>query len=769
MRRSGAPGSDGPANKKRPPVRKQNSLEELFNRALSSIESKARGNDAFAPLEARIRDLKTQYLSTPFDATPRNCIGLKKKMFSTEGVTDEMKKIIEEVRVGVDDLVEEMVKSAGHCCSIEKKHALHNLQCAADPECRIIPGELYRILLDENKEESTDFYCLKKLDGNILSHYDRYKKRHRHAEFSDKVAKTEHQPSDVEEWLECIKCRTHHHATCTKYHPAKDGKQFICSRCDPSKITICRAEELDTTKATEFFERELNYAFPELKILCRILSAVQKYGDHFQKHQETEFPYLGKLPPVPYIKKTYGFFVERDGVDVLFFTLVTHEYKNVASRKNNTIHLEYLDSVKYVDCQFRAKVHISVFQTLCSYARDAGFESIHFWACPPYENDDYVLNAHPQPARKATFKELFGWYDKAAVCEAVEQVIRGYYKKTNDETINELLDAVCYENYLITAELERTLGKHEALSDEEKMKKLEILLKKYRANMYSIKLKKADQGEVQDYPEILFPGSFALSDTFVAKQRAHKLEFHTIQSAKYATQIIIFSVKWERRIGELQTLIEPIAESPPSTPATIPNSAPLPAMAQVLNPMNTSPAIPPSSEAAAIPQMALPQVPPRLAQVGNPNVIQMNAPPPQLSASLQLQTGLPPLPPAAAAVLQQIRWQMLQSFYSYTSALTNAPAPQPALPQTPHRAAAALQEPIRLQLAQDYYRLGLELMNVHAPTHQPQIPPALNRVHLQQTLNPNQLALSDVILPQRPTSATEATPPPTPPVVPQLQ
>ncbi|CAL2046950.1 unnamed protein product [Caenorhabditis brenneri] len=45
------------------------------------------------------------------------------------------------------------------------------------------------------------------------------------------------------------------------------------------------------------------------------------------------------------------------------------------------------------------------------------------------------------------------------------------------------------------------------------------------------------------------------------------------------------SVKWERRIGEIQKRIEPIAENPPSTPGTIPQSVPLPALAQVLNPM----------------------------------------------------------------------------------------------------------------------------------------------------------------------------------------
>ncbi|EGT50560.1 hypothetical protein CAEBREN_20948 [Caenorhabditis brenneri] len=264
----------------------------------------------------------------------------------------------------------------------------------------------------------------------------------------------------------------------------------------------------------------------------------------------------------------------------------------------------------------------------------------HFSSCQRLS----LLHKDDDPARKTTFEELFGWYDKAAVCKAA---VSGYYKRTDDETINELLDAVCYENYLITAELEQTLGKHEALSDE----------KKYKANMYSVKLKKADQGEVQDYPEILFP----------------------------VRQVCI-----------------------------------------------------------------------------------QNAPPPQPSAVLQLQTGLPPLPPAAAAVLQQIRLQMLQNFYSYTFSLTNAPAPQPALPQTPHRAAAALQQPIRLQLAQDYHRLSLELMNIRAPTHQPQIPPAFNRVHLQQNVNSNQLALSDALLPQRPTSAKVATPPPsTPPVAPQ--
>ncbi|EGT60031.1 hypothetical protein CAEBREN_03409 [Caenorhabditis brenneri] len=108
------------------------------------------------------------------------------------------------------------------------------------------------------------------------------------------------------------------------------------------------------------------------------------------------------------------------------------------------------------------------------------------------------------------------------------------------------------------------------------MKKLESELQKYK---YVLR-------QAEKSGPILFSGSFALSDTLVGKQRAHKLEFHTIPSAKYATQIIILSVKWERRIGEIQKRIEPIAENSPSTPGTIPQSAPLPALAQVLNPMN---------------------------------------------------------------------------------------------------------------------------------------------------------------------------------------
>ncbi|EGT45915.1 hypothetical protein CAEBREN_11977 [Caenorhabditis brenneri] len=545
-----------------------------------------------------------------------------------------------------------MVKRAGHCCSIERMHAMDNLYCVGGRNCLISLGEQYRRLLNENEEESMEVCCLKKVEGK--THVELYVDKHHQAKFSNTVERREYQPSDVEEWLECTKCRTQHHATCTVYHPAKDGKKFVCPRCDPLNIRTYRVEDLDTTQATDFFEKELKNPNEDQIIWSRILSAHKKPGDLFQQNRNNSYPNLRRLPPVSYVRKTYGFFIKRDGLDVLFLVLMTHEYKNVASRKNNTIHVEFLDSVKYVEHKPLAAVAESVFQAFCSYARDAGFETIYLWACPPpFTNEGYVFNARPGPPKQTNNQHLYDWYRSAGKCGSVQRVYQGCVTKDHG-TLDDHLDALCYENNPIAGALEQSLEESKDLPEKNRIRHLRGTLGMDNKKMFYLRLKKADQVGVQQYEEALFPGSFA-SSAFLENQRAHKLEFHNLQSAKYATQLIIFCVKMERQLGDIQKLLVPVSETAP--PAAIPQPAPPPVAQQVALPPPPAPPqnappppqIPPAVAAAAVPPRPALPAPPPVPQIWYPNILRMvseltdfysvssyfsffqNAPPPQLA------------------------------------------------------------------------------------------------------------------------------------------
>ncbi|CAL2041745.1 unnamed protein product [Caenorhabditis brenneri] len=66
------------------------------------------------------------------------------------------------------------------------------------------------------------------------------------------------------------------------------------------------------------------------------------------KKAETRFknvPILSELPPVPYLEKIIGVFSSIGGFDILTFIMIVHEYTGVLSKKNNTVHIHFLDSV----------------------------------------------------------------------------------------------------------------------------------------------------------------------------------------------------------------------------------------------------------------------------------------------------------------------------------------------------------------------------------------------------------------------------------------
>ncbi|CAL2050545.1 unnamed protein product [Caenorhabditis brenneri] len=424
------------------------------------------------------------------------------------------------------------------CCSISKKHAPRNLQCASSNKCFITPEKKYFDVFVDGKESGL-VVCKR--------HKQMYEKKNNNSSFSE--IKT-NPKTQQEKRLTCEKCGSQHHPTCSMYHPAIEGETFVCRNCVPR--TRSNAADLEEDDLSKFLQEKLK----ETGALCRTLSVSQKEG----KLNEDEFPFLSKLlQPVPYIQKIIGIFSKIGDSYVLTLIMFVHEYKNVQSRKNNTVHLHLLDSVNFFEFNRNESspnpVNKIAFQAFCSYAQSSGFETIHFHAEPPVAEQDYVFNGHPITQVYPLPPKLINWYTaRLTKFNPVERIDKGLRIEESD-ALEDILDRHCYEHGFFPSEMEKQLKelKKKGVLDETRM--LEVFkehFEEFRESLFFVKLKKP--AKVQQAEEVIFSSCFVTED-FLEHQRLNSLEFHTLDAAKLATQTIVELLLMERKGFPLRVVL----------------------------------------------------------------------------------------------------------------------------------------------------------------------------------------------------------------------
>ncbi|CAL2050544.1 unnamed protein product, partial [Caenorhabditis brenneri] len=327
-----------------------------------------------------------------------------------------------------------------------------------------------------------------------------------------------------------------------------------CTNCGEKKKY--EATILEKDECSSFIEERIK----NKKYCCRILSASKKTGTRF------DVPILSELPPVPYLEKIIGVFCNIDGFDILTFIMIVHEYTGVLSKKNNTVHIHFLDSIRLDEMNLeeplkkrtkrvpekekQASVNQVVFQAYCSYAASVGFEAIHFHAMPPRQDVDYVFHRHPPSQRYLTLDKLHNWYSTGIEdCKEVVRVENEGLSWEESDRLIDVLDRHCYEHGFYPSEMKKKLKNIAVVDEAGTLEDLKKHFKEHKESLFLLKTMKP--AEMKQAKDALFRSSFVTED-FLNNQRLYKLKFDCFKSANLATQTILHILVLERNECPIQ-------------------------------------------------------------------------------------------------------------------------------------------------------------------------------------------------------------------------
>ncbi|EGT33193.1 hypothetical protein CAEBREN_21317 [Caenorhabditis brenneri] len=327
---------------------------------------------------------------------------------------------------------------------------------------------------------------------------------------------------------------------------------FTCTKCNERRRY--EAKDLDEDKCSRFIEKRINNA----NYCCRILSATEKPGTRF------DVPILSELPPVPYLEKIIGVFSNIGGFDILTFIMIVHEYTGVLSKKNKTVHIHFLDSVSLKEKKpeeerptrprrgvpKKLTVNQVILRSYCLYAASVGFETIHFYAKPPRQGDDYLFHRHP-PHQKYhdTHKGLIEWYSTGLNCKGVVRVKHEGLICEESDRLVDVLDRHCYEHGFYPSEMKEKLKNIAVVDEARTLEDLKKHFKGYKDPLFFLKLEKPEK--MEQAKEVFFPSSF-VNGNFLENQRLKALRFDSLESAQHATQRIVHLLVLERNECPIQ-------------------------------------------------------------------------------------------------------------------------------------------------------------------------------------------------------------------------
>jgi E1A/CREB-binding protein len=126
--------------------------------------------------------------------------------------------------------------------------------------------------------------------------------------------------------------------------------------------------------------------------------------------------YADKQYPDEFIfrRKCIVVFQRLDGVDVLLFAMYVYEHgADNPAPNTNVAYISYLDSVHFMRPEkLRTFVYREILVAYLDYVRQKGFVSVHVWACPPKEGDDYIFSVKPKDQKTPSDARLCEWYAK---------------------------------------------------------------------------------------------------------------------------------------------------------------------------------------------------------------------------------------------------------------------------------------------------------------------------------------------------------------------
>ncbi|ODN00683.1 CREB-binding protein [Orchesella cincta] len=284
---------------------------------------------------------------------------------------------------------------------------------------------------------------------------------------------------EPEPLVPCRECGRLMHQICCMYldHFWPDG--YICENCRRPAFTppvLLTAETLVKTRLSEFIEsRVSNFLITsgavDIKVAIRVVSSRDRLAQ-LKPQMNARFPERNGFP---YRAKAIFAFLQLEGHEIAFFGMHVQEYgSDCPSPNNRRVYIGYLDSVQYFrPRELRTAVYREVLLGYLEYVRLRGFLTVHIWACPPGNDDDYIFHCHPPQQKIPQPGRLQEWY-KTILRKGQEDKIvmefKNLYKYILDEGLNPVDDLPYFEGDFWPMILEDSL---KDIDKEEEKKKEE--------------------------------------------------------------------------------------------------------------------------------------------------------------------------------------------------------------------------------------------------------------------------------------------------------
>ncbi|CAL8100581.1 unnamed protein product [Orchesella dallaii] len=259
---------------------------------------------------------------------------------------------------------------------------------------------------------------------------------------------------EPEPLVPCRECGRLIHQICCMYldHFWPDG--FICENCRRPTFTppvTLTAETLIKTRLSQFIEsRVSNFLITsgavEVKVTIRVVSSRDRLAQ-LKPQMNARFPERNGFP---YRAKAIFAFLQLEGHEIAFFGMHVQEYGSDCPFPNNRrVYIGYLDSVQYFrPRELRTAVYREILLGYLDFVRQRGFHTVHIWACPPGNDDDYIFHCHPPEQKIPQPGRLQEWY-KAILRKGKEDKIviefKNLHKYILDGGLNPVDDLPYFE------------------------------------------------------------------------------------------------------------------------------------------------------------------------------------------------------------------------------------------------------------------------------------------------------------------------------------
>ncbi|KAF1759624.1 hypothetical protein GCK72_016091 [Caenorhabditis remanei] len=287
------------------------------------------------------------------------------------------------------------------CCHQRKnlRYSASNRVCCEKEGCRIQPGDDFMCeALDANGMART--YCISCWNSGTKDTMNNV----------DAWSRMANVNKEKEPIKECTVCGELWHRSCSM----SNEEQFRCVHCVPRrKVEIQHENQFSVFMAdriNRFCKSHETRRSHEVVVVSftnrKTVDLVEKRPQHLKK----EFRKIYGRAPTEYTERLIYVFQD---TDVLFFSMVTHEYPNHCGKSYCLI--DTLDSIPFLDIHKRlsvrrGEVYQEIILAYFDYMRRIGFEKGHIWADAPIQGDDLFFTCHPSTQLYLSQKKLEGWY-----------------------------------------------------------------------------------------------------------------------------------------------------------------------------------------------------------------------------------------------------------------------------------------------------------------------------------------------------------------------